>query len=778
MTQPFSHSADSLQSFFSQAGRAFYVPYYQRNYSWDEENAKKLVLDIFTAIRRTLTKPDNSIFLGTVILHDEKNVEVGVHTDTPNLLTKVSNVVDGQQRITSIAMLACVINECISAAIARLDSFAGISEVQSLAGELADQQSEIRDFYSVEIKKNGASPPLKPLIIRAGDITANPVSDQWTLKGASGQFYKSNTSSFFSGVINGLKLKDIKADARVRGVVDVFSSEIKDAIAGADFTLASGLLLANANENGSLFKFMAYPPAQSAVQGMADAAQKAFCGGMLLLAACAFLKNACNLVVIECKDLDLAFDMFQSLNATGTPLTAFEVFKPTIVRDWGASYATTIKGEVDRIERVFETKSNAGDKEDLTDRVIVSSALVYNGKGISQRFSDERDWLFDSMPPVQSPDLARSFVGCLADQAEYCQRFILPRRTAKNSPSFALANHLGELGLTNGDADLAALCVYYLRDAQNNFAHAVLSVFYAKLLRSQAEAGAKCAAAAEFLAVCKATAAFFTLWMGALQGRFPDNDYRQLFQSTPNMSVASGVANQTEAFLKEAYRVALARQHVYDVSSSLSSRPIWVEKAKNNAWYSRRAVCRFALFTASHDAAPDLALGREGLFVDGMTNSWSLLNCKAWHASEYEAIEHVATREKPAKLEFPAHFDESIYPGNYSVVDKIGNLSLLSIPVNSSIYSEWPDKVFFYWNLTNARATTTGPSAAALMAALGITALPPSLGALSAASNYLPHLAPLAFRGERGLPWSAEFIDRRSEHLCERVFDRLDSWLR
>lgn len=90
MTQPFKHDAVSLYDFFSQSGRGFYVPYYQRNYAWDDENAAKLIDDIFSSITHTLTKPNNSIFLGTIILHDEKNVQTGVHTDTPNLLTKIT----------------------------------------------------------------------------------------------------------------------------------------------------------------------------------------------------------------------------------------------------------------------------------------------------------------------------------------------------------------------------------------------------------------------------------------------------------------------------------------------------------------------------------------------------------------------------------------------------------------------------------------------------------------------------------------------------------------
>jgi len=37
LVQPFKHDAANLHDFFSQGGRGFYVPYYQRNYSWDED---------------------------------------------------------------------------------------------------------------------------------------------------------------------------------------------------------------------------------------------------------------------------------------------------------------------------------------------------------------------------------------------------------------------------------------------------------------------------------------------------------------------------------------------------------------------------------------------------------------------------------------------------------------------------------------------------------------------------------------------------------------------
>jgi hypothetical protein len=159
-----------------------------------------------------MTKPENTVFLGTVILHDEKNVLRGTHEDTPNLLTKVSNVVDGQQRITSLAMLACVLYELCGRLSSDLISKAGgLVEFTNLANELTDERTAMQEFFSVEIKKTGVQPPRKPLIIRAGDITGNPVSDQWTLKGDIADFYKSNTASLQAEAINGVHVAERRA---------------------------------------------------------------------------------------------------------------------------------------------------------------------------------------------------------------------------------------------------------------------------------------------------------------------------------------------------------------------------------------------------------------------------------------------------------------------------------------------------------------------------------------------------------------------------------------
>ena len=208
------------------------------------------------------------------------------------------------------------------------------------------------------------------------------------------------------------------------------------------------------------------------------------------------------------------------------------------------------KPQVDRIERVFDQESTADRKEDLTDRVIVSTALVYDGTELSKRFSEERDWLTSTLPAPPSP-LAATFVQALADQAEYFDVVVKPRRSPKNSTNLGLVTHLQQVGMPLDDADLAALCIYFVRDAQHAMAHSVLSLFYAKLLRAKGDPVALAGASAEFLAAAKAVAAFFTLWMGASQGRFPDSDYRKLFdQHGPNMSLKVSSVSSTVTCLR------------------------------------------------------------------------------------------------------------------------------------------------------------------------------------------------------------------------------------
>jgi hypothetical protein len=712
-------------------------------------------------------------------LHTEQNIQLGTHVDTPNLLTKISNVVDGQQRITSLAILSCILGESVDQIVLQLTpNTTNNQEIINLRNDLVNLKSDLDEMYTLEARRKEAQPKLKPIIIRAGDISQSPNTDQWTERGNTGNFYSSVTSNYIAEVINGQKPSQISANDRINEVISTFISVIDSELTSATKDSSKLLSAVSSIAGGTLENFVSYPPDLISVDTLPQDEQNVFHSGLLLLAVCSFLKSGCNLVVIECQDEGLAFDMFQALNATGTPLTAFEVFKPKIVHTWGSNYASGIKPQVDRLERIFDLESSAGGKEAITDRIICSTALTYNGEIIGQRFSDERDWLMNTFDSTQSP-AGLTFVTSIADQAEYYNTFVRPRRPNRGSVNFPIVQHLQSLGLTLTDADFAAYCIYFLRDAGHQMAHTVISVFYSLLLRAQSCPTTIPSAAQDFVEICKSTAAFFTLWMGASVGRFPDNDYRKLFdQTVQNISTLTGTTNQNAAFVKKFYRDALEKQKIYDSINPTSAKQIWVSIAKNTPWYQRKSVCRFGLFAAFNNAVPNITSGDEGLVINGQPGTSPFQSCTRWHSSDYEVIEHIATRDQPKSIKYAPHFDQNIYPGNTSVVDKIGNLTLLSNPINASIYSEWPDKVFYYWSLTMPASTVAGPIATSLMASLGISTLPPSLSTLHAASNYLPHLAPLAVRGVCGSKWDATFIDKRSEELCNRIFDKIDTWLR
>lgn len=73
----------------------FEIPDYQRPYAWTSEQSGELLEDLLTAVAED---KDNSYFLGSIVLIKEPN-------EAP------SAVVDGQQRLTTLTILFCVLRE-------------------------------------------------------------------------------------------------------------------------------------------------------------------------------------------------------------------------------------------------------------------------------------------------------------------------------------------------------------------------------------------------------------------------------------------------------------------------------------------------------------------------------------------------------------------------------------------------------------------------------------------------------------------------------------------
>jgi uncharacterized protein with ParB-like and HNH nuclease domain len=75
--------------------RVFRVPDYQRGYAWEEQQLREFIEDV------ELLPAGKDHYTGTVVLYDRKGEEASC-LDEEGKHYAVSDVVDGQQRLTTI----------------------------------------------------------------------------------------------------------------------------------------------------------------------------------------------------------------------------------------------------------------------------------------------------------------------------------------------------------------------------------------------------------------------------------------------------------------------------------------------------------------------------------------------------------------------------------------------------------------------------------------------------------------------------------------------------
>ena len=94
----------------------FSIPEYQRSYSWSEDDVERLFSDClygFSQFFKDRGAPAFT-FLGTLILKDSKRQESSF--TGPSI-----EIVDGQQRLTTLTLLACALYEEINSLSGQLE---------------------------------------------------------------------------------------------------------------------------------------------------------------------------------------------------------------------------------------------------------------------------------------------------------------------------------------------------------------------------------------------------------------------------------------------------------------------------------------------------------------------------------------------------------------------------------------------------------------------------------------------------------------------------------
>ncbi len=758
----FNTSSEKVSDFFRRPGISFYIPLYQREYSWDKENIDQLIEDICSGVESVLDNDGTIHFLGAIILVTEKNAKVNINPrDNRALPPRIDNVIDGQQRISTIALLSCLLYQKLYENRQKLikdDRYSGFIEA------IDEYLRTIIEVFSVDL--NRGTPTRKPIIIRAS-------IDGWTFDGDDSN-YQSDISSFIASFIRAIEEK-LK-----------FPKPPNNSLVGTNLKKINSLL--KEVEKAYEIERDSFPPAWKILESISQDdlwnyerpelkslikecqhkieskqnisnKDKIACSLVQIFAFCHYLLERCCLTLIEPSSEEWAFDMFQSLNATGTPLTALETFRPLIVNfvdstgDSQKFKGSKSKEYFSNVEKLFSPLLSASKKNKLTNDYLTLFGTTYDGgKKPSKQFTAQRKWLIDKYKNCNTYEEKEEFIRRMSDLTLYWENVI--NFTPQTSNCIKGTEYIDEQ-----NKKIAALCVLYLQDANHKMAHTILSRFYSLILRCSSEHEDK-NLAQKFVSATKKVTAFFTLWRSALPNTGLDEMYRRLLRES--MSWEKGNSQLNEEELKKYFQKVLEEK-------GIGTKDEWKNKAINYLRYDNaKAICKFTLLVTAQDTICDpdeLGLIKKG--IDGSSPLY--LESNKWTSQDLNSIEHIAPREKKDGKDW----DNALYTAKEDY-HQIGNLTLLPTEINSSASNKgWIEKLIYYQHL--AENDPDKLSALKQKAVENGIELRDSTINLLTNASYQHHIKPIVKLGEQG-KWDKIFVEKRTERICDILWEKMYQW--
>ena len=757
----YNSSGDSIHDFFDQIEEGFLVPLYQREYTWEEENINQLFDDLVSGIRELVGQEgDNATtFLGTTILTalaDKKDtVKPGEDRAQP---TAVKLVIDGQQRIGTISLLSIGITSLLSTLETALPIDSGYGALKAHCKDLSET---LRRLYALRLGRD-ADPPYKPKIIRAAE-------DRWTYDGGDDS-YSSPVARYVATYVRtsdpqqALQSVEPTAGARVLGnarliekwLLDVASAHCPDSPLYEQFPI--GATIAEDRIQQAILGFVDTDVSEVVRKCETDMATSDYAAAAMynLFLFAHYLLRRCGVNRLQPRYEEWGFDMFQALNSTGTPLTAFETFVPDVMRSErqaGSDWASTLSKEhLDDIAELFEATTTNEQKNQRTNELLSTVALSHKGKKLGNKFSAQRKWLEDVyVRELATIEDKREFLGKVAQVANFFYSAWYMEENPKATTIESIRDH--------DEGELASLLVQYLRSARSALSAPVIARFYGLQLSDDQMQ--------EFVDAIKACAAFYTLWRSANSTAGLDDIYRRFFGgSEAPVKVAShgwgsnGALVSSESLKKYFWEVLEA--------GGISEKEAWITQSHPFLRYSEhKTLCRFALFVAGHDRVSDPQ--NPGLTRAGTQGACSLFSLERWMARDHKTLEHIAPQSPPQQHTW----DPSIYTENR--FQEIGNLLLLPTDVNELVDDKsWAVK-FLHYAHVGKRTKDEVDELDQRAKAKGIVLSKRAVKAL-AATQYSCAVEPILEVGEEE-QWDYDMIARRTRQIKEIVWDTLTPWL-
>lgn len=746
----------SVLDFLNQSGQGLYIPLYQRDYSWDSDNIEQLLEDLTRGIQRKASgevSDDNKEirFLGTIITVVEPNRNHIYPVEIQAVPSRIEKLIDGQQRVSTIALMATLLTKRLMEIRNKVKTDNPIyDQINEICCNIWIEK-KLAPIYSFDLGRG--TPRLKPKIIRGA-------KDYWTRADDVDTAYKSELSNYLGHFIKAytdrtafpcltkekygntlLYQNGRRIESWLKKTVSIAHEEQSN----DEFSKAEEILSHFSQDH--LWEFER-PDLVEIIQekNYSDKRSNSYILAELVqtLSVCHYLLDRCCFTIIQPTDDDWAFDMFQSLNATGTPLTAIETFKPTVVNTVDNESGHQFKDSdsdksFKKVEDFLSEATTAAQKNKRTNDYLTSFFVAYDGRTMSTHFSYQRKVLNNVYVSLSSFDEKAGFVKKMGNYAEFYQKW-LKYDGKENSPFPGIS--------TSEDADVASMLILFLKDSKHKMAITVLGSLYELVIENGA------ASKDDFINVVKAVAAYYFLWRSAFSNSGLDSTYRDFFKKNKNFTVET-----VKVYLRD-----VLKQRGIDTLES------WKTKALNYLKYDTtgKDVIRLALLIAAHDTIPDD--NNKGLIKIGRSGCSKYMSVSKWLSSDLKTIEHIAPQTNKEKA-----WDESLYDTHIEPFQSLGNLTLLPQDLNSSAGNKgWKEKLLYYQSVAEkdpAKINDIENRASVL----GIT-LNSSTIELLKDSHFNEHLSSISLMTAEDA-WNRDLVDRRSSRMLDIIWERISKWI-
>jgi hypothetical protein len=447
--------------------------------------------------------------------------------------------------------------------------------------------------------------------------------------------------------------------------------------------------------------------------------------------------------------------MFEALNTTGEPLTAFETFKPKIIEAEGIDkYEDSPSFQnVMRIEDYLEVYKKAEDRQRATSELLIPFRLSETGERLEKNLGDQRRFLRDYFEKLPGLEEKRSVISSLANLSAFIRTGWLSKSEPVQLEGF-------------GSFDVEThFCFQSLKALNHAIVVGALSRFYDEF--REAEETTKLERKNDLAAAIRACTAFSMLWRGGFGGtENVDAVYRNAMREGLPSEKILPLAKRPKEELGTASLHGLKRILWSKFCEKFPTRDVWVKAAAHVPIYGHsRIVGKFLLIVASDDATLDP--DNDGLIIKGMRGLSPSIREDSWSESNHFSIEHIAPQS--AKSD---GWDQSLYE-EPQILDRLGNLTLLPSAANSYVNNRsWKHKSLLYQYFCS-ETQVAADALYATFSGLGL-AVSATGDAVLEASTYMPMCKAL---GACKSDWNLDIVEKRSTRLAEMAYDRVINWL-